>query len=161
MARSQPLEDRSAWPTTGYCPVEKTIGLIGSRAAMLILREAFYGTCRFDDFVERVDVSPATAAARLKTLTEAGLLERQPYQEEGSRPREAYTLTAAGQELLPVLVALYNWGARHTDVPKLIELVHEGCGHSLDVEVTCRKHPGERIGPADVDLRWRRRRSPD
>jgi DNA-binding HxlR family transcriptional regulator len=75
------LEDRSAWSATGWCPVEKAMGIVGSRPAMLILREAFYGTTRFDDFAERVGISTAVAAARLKELVTAGVLIRRPYQE--------------------------------------------------------------------------------
>ena len=75
------------------CPIESAMGILGSRAAMLIMREAFYGTSRFDEFVRRVEMAPATASANLRALTEAGLLRRQPYREPGGRARDEYALT--------------------------------------------------------------------
>jgi DNA-binding HxlR family transcriptional regulator len=80
--------------------------------AKALLREAFYGTTRFDDFAERVGISTAVAAARLKELVTAGVLIRRPYQEPGCRTRDEYHLTARGRDLLPVL-ALQQWGDRH------------------------------------------------
>ena len=50
-----PLADRDAWSAVGECPIEKTMGLLGTKSAMLIMREAYYGTTRFEDFWRRVD----------------------------------------------------------------------------------------------------------
>ncbi|MGW6902795.1 winged helix-turn-helix transcriptional regulator [Streptomyces sp. NPDC054919] len=72
--------------------------IIGSRDAMLTMREAFYGNTRYDDFASRVGMSAATTASNLKMLTEAGLLERRPYRDEGSRTRDEYVLTQAGTD---------------------------------------------------------------
>ena len=79
---------------------------------MLILREAFYGTTRFDDFAERVGIYQPVAAARLKELVDDGLLEREPYRDPGQRTRYRYRLTEKGADLFPVLVALKQWGDR-------------------------------------------------
>ncbi|MFS4092746.1 winged helix-turn-helix transcriptional regulator [Streptomyces sp. AF1A] len=84
--------------------------IVGTRAVLLIMREAFFGTRRFDDFAKRVGIGEPAAAARLKELTAAGLLERVPYREPGQRTRHAYQLTAKGRDFLPVLVALRRWG---------------------------------------------------
>ncbi len=80
---------------------------------MLIMREAYYGTTRFDDFARRVGIAESIAAARLRDLVDAGLLDRRPYQEPGQRTRYEYVLTEAGEDLLPVVVALGRWGAKH------------------------------------------------
>ena len=159
MQIAEPLRDRTRWSATGHCPIERTIELVGSRPAMLVLREAYYGTRRFDDFVARVDVSPATAAAHLRALTEAGLLQRRPYRPDGGgRTREEYVLTPAGTELFPVIVALFEWGRRHTSAAPGVELRHAECGAPLDVTVTCsRGHP---VPPAAVELRPIRTRRP-
>jgi DNA-binding HxlR family transcriptional regulator len=106
------LVDRDSWRATN-CSIDKTMSLVGTRSTMLILREAFYGTTRFDDFAERVGISTAVAAARLKELVTAGVLIRRPYREPGSRTRDEYHLTARGRDLLPVLLALQQWGDRH------------------------------------------------
>src|SRR5579862_6252235 len=94
---------RGVVPPEINCPIERAMTVVGSRSAMLIMREAFYGTSRFDDFVQRVEMAPATASTHLRTLTEAGLLERQPYREPGGRTRDEYALTPAGVDLMPVV----------------------------------------------------------
>ena len=97
----------------GDCPVEKTLALLGTKSAILIMREAYYGTTRFDDFWRRVGVTKAAAAARLSDLVEAGLLGRQPYREPGQRGRDEYVLTEAGLDFMPVVWAMFDWGHRH------------------------------------------------
>ena len=98
-----PLADRDAWSAIGKCPIEKTMGLVGTKSAMLIMREAFYGTTRFDDFARRVGITKAATSARLSELVDAGLLEKQPYREPGQRVRDEYVLTEAGTEFMPVV----------------------------------------------------------
>ena len=83
MRMAEPLADRSRWTSIGRCPIEKAMAVVGSKPAMLIMREAHYGTRRFDDFVTRIGLAPATASSHLRALTEAGLVERRPYREEG------------------------------------------------------------------------------
>lgn len=104
-----PLADLSKWETAG-CSIARAMDVIGTRSAILILREAFYGTRRFDGFARRVGITDAAAAAQLRKLTAAGLLEKRPYQEEGKRTRHEYALTQMGKDLLPVVVALWQWG---------------------------------------------------
>ena len=87
------LADRDAWSAVGECPIEKTMALLGTKSAMLILREAYYGTTRFDDFCTRVGITRAAASARLGELVDAGLLTRRPYREPGQRARDEYVLT--------------------------------------------------------------------
>jgi DNA-binding HxlR family transcriptional regulator len=90
------LADRDAWTAVGQCSIEKTMSALGTKSAMLIMREAYYGTTRFDDFAHRVGVTKAAAAARLAELVDLGLLTRQPYREPGQRTRDEYVLTEAG-----------------------------------------------------------------
>jgi DNA-binding HxlR family transcriptional regulator len=143
--------DEQAVPLEYGCPIEKAMTLVGSRSAMLIMREAFYGTRRFDDFVQRVAMAPATASAHLHTLTDAGLLRRQPYREEGGRTRDEYTLTPAGEDLRPVVLGLFEWGRRHAGIQPLVAFAHAGCGQPLQVEVRCAA--GHEVGPDEVE--WR------
>jgi len=151
MTTQVPEADGTALSFNGHCPIEKTMGLVGSRSAMLIMREAFYGTRRFDEFVTRVEMAPATASAHLRALTEAGMLKRQPYREPGGRTRDEYALTPAGADLMPVIFGLFEWGRRHTDVQPLVEFEHTGCGHPIEVRVQCTA--GHELGPDEIG--WR------
>src|ERR1700754_4571631 len=95
-----PLADRSRWRTDS-CSIGKAMEVIGNRSTMLLIREALYGTTRFDDFVQRVGITDAVAAARLKQLVAIGILDRRPYRDEGQRTRYEYVLTPMGRDLLP------------------------------------------------------------
>lgn len=95
------------------CSIAGTLSLIGEKWTILILRDVFSGVRRFDDFLERLQCSPAVLSARLKTLTEAGLLRKIGYKEPGERERFAYHPTRAAVELLPVIVGLMQWGDDH------------------------------------------------
>lgn len=150
-SRRSPEAESAASFYNGHCPINRAMGLVGSRSAMLIMREAFSGTSRFDDFVQRVEMAPATASTHLRVLTEAGLLERRPYREPGGRARDEYTLTPAGADFAPVVLALFEWGRKHTDVQPLIEFAHAGCGHPVEVRVRCTA--GHDVGPDEIEQR--------
>jgi DNA-binding HxlR family transcriptional regulator len=96
-----------------HCSIASTLSLIGEKWTILILRDVFHGVTRFDDFLRRLECSPAVLSARLKTLTDAGLLRKVGYREPGERERFEYRPTRAAVELLPVLVGLMQWGDCH------------------------------------------------
>ncbi|MCQ4118162.1 winged helix-turn-helix transcriptional regulator [Rhodococcus tibetensis] len=106
------LGDRDTWRPR-QCSIGKAMDVVGTRSAILILREAYYGTTRFDDFAQRVGITEAVAAARLRELTAEGLFERQPYKEPGQRTRYEYVLTEKGRDLLPAVLALMQWGDKY------------------------------------------------
>jgi DNA-binding HxlR family transcriptional regulator len=136
------LADRNAWTAVGQCSIEKTMSALGTKSAMLIMREAYYGTTRFDDFAHRVGVTKAAAAARLSELVELGLLTRQPYREPGQRTRDEYVLTESGIDFMPVVWAMFEWGKRHLPGRNRLRLTHLGCGADATVEVRCAEgHP--------------------
>ena len=118
------------------CPIDRAVELVGNRTALLLLREIFYGASRFDSLVKRVGVTEAVAAQRLRQLVDIGVLAKEPYREPGQRTRYAYVLTEPGHELLPVLLALHQWGATHArgGGPTV---THADCGESVKVEVRC------------------------
>ena len=101
-----------------YCPVARTLDIIGDRWTVLILRDLIReGPRRFQDLQRSLArVSPNTLSARLKTLEEHGIVERRLY--EHHPPRAEYVLTAKGDELRPLLRALRQWGEKHTKGPK-------------------------------------------
>jgi DNA-binding HxlR family transcriptional regulator len=153
------LEPRGAW-TADRCTIAKTLDVISTRSAFLILREAFYGTTRFDDFAQRAGISEPVAAARLKELVEQGLLEREDYREPGQRTRQRYRLTDKGADLFPALVALMQWGDRWLDDRGgPVELRHHDCGEKVAVELRCAAGHTVEAGELDLALR-RRRRAP-
>jgi DNA-binding HxlR family transcriptional regulator len=118
---------------------------------MLLLREAFYGTTRFDDFAERVGISEPSAAARLRELVAEGLLEREPYREPGQRTRMQYRLTEKGSELFPALVALMQWGDRWlAPAGSPVTLSHRDCGQPVRAELRCAA--GHQPGVGDLEL---------
>ncbi len=130
------LADRDSWSAVGRCPIEKTVALVGTKSAMLIMREAYYGTTRFDDFARRVGITKAAASTRLSELVAAGLLTKRPYQDPGQRVRDEYVLTAAGTDLMPVVWAMFEWGRKHIKDSGL-RLTHLGCGAEAGVEIRC------------------------
>ena len=121
------------------CSVVRALEVIGRRSTLLMLREAFLGTSRFDDFARRVGVTESVAAARLRELVAHGLLERHPYREPGQRTRHEYRLTAKGRDLLPVVLALMTWGDRYladAGGPPLV-VAHADCGAPVRAEARC------------------------
>jgi len=150
-----PLADRDSWSAVGRCPIEKTMAVVGTKSAMLILREAYYGTTRFDDFARRVGITKAATSARLAELVEAGVLARQPYREPGQRARDEYVLTRAGTDLMPVVWAMFEWGRRHLDDDARLRLTHLGCGADATVEMRCSR--GHLVPPEELGMSLRRR----
>src|SRR5246500_4343898 len=150
------LDPREGW-TADRCTIAKALDVLSTRSAMLILREAFYGTTRFDEFAERVGISEPVTAARLRELVDEGLLEREDYREPGQRTRQQYRLTEKGAELFPVLVALMQWGDRWLDERGgPLERLHRDCGETVGVEVRCAA--GHRVETGEIDVARRRRR---
>jgi len=106
------LADLSAWEPAG-CSIARALDVIGTRSAILIMREAYYGTRRFDGFAGRVGITDAAVAKQLRKLADAGLLEKRPYRENGQRTRYEYILTQKGLDLLPAVVTLWQWGDKY------------------------------------------------
>src|SRR4051794_41950641 len=92
------------------CSIARTLGVLGERWTILILREAFFGVSRFAEFRDRLGVAPDVLSDRLATLVEFGVLSREPYREPGARSRFAYRLTPARREPQVVLRALQQLG---------------------------------------------------
>ncbi|HKQ69765.1 MAG TPA: helix-turn-helix domain-containing protein [Polyangiaceae bacterium] len=93
------------------CPIARSLERIGDWWSILIVRDAFYGLARFDEFQESLGVAPNVLTRRLRGLVEDGLFERRQY--ERRPPRYEYVLTRTGRDFYPVLLALLHWGNRH------------------------------------------------
>src|SRR5919198_800765 len=114
-----------------HCSIARSLELLGERWTLLVIREAFLGTRRFEGFTERLDIARNVLATRLARLVDEGVLEKVRYQE---RPeRFEYRLTEKGVDLWPVLVTLLQYGDRHyaPDGPPML-LTHRGSGCSSD-----------------------------
>ncbi len=93
------------------CPIARSLDRVGEWWSILILRDAFHGLTRFDQFQKSLEIAPNMLTRRLGALVAAGLLERRRYSERP--PRDEYVLTARGRDFRPVLLALLAWGNRH------------------------------------------------
>jgi len=145
------LADRDRWPAVGECAIEKTMAVLGTKSAMLIMREAYYGTTRFEDFARRVGITKAATSARLAELVDLGLLTRRPYREPGQRSRDEYVLTEAGVDFMPVVWAMFQWGRRHLPGRNRLRLIHQGCGAEAGVEIRCAE--GHLVPPDGLGMR--------
>jgi DNA-binding HxlR family transcriptional regulator len=125
--------------------------LLGERWSMLILREAFYGTRRFDDFRANLGIATNILSSRLRTLVRNTLLERVADHED--RRRFEYRLTDKGRDLFPTIVAIMQWGERwmpHAPNGKVgMHLVSRKDASPLDTIVVKSKN-GEQLGIRDV-----------
>jgi DNA-binding HxlR family transcriptional regulator len=93
------------------CPIARSLERVGEWWSILILRDAFRGLTRFDQFQKSLDIAPNILTRRLNALVESGLLERRAYSEHP--PRFEYVLTERARDFRPVLWALLAWGNRH------------------------------------------------
>jgi DNA-binding HxlR family transcriptional regulator len=133
------------------CSIARTLGVVGEKWTLLVLREAFNGIRRFDDFHAALGCARNLLATRLKTLVTHGLLERVAYQDDAGRSRHEYWLTDKGRDLFPVVVALMQWGDRWTadDSGPAVQLLHRDCGEPVTVELNCGARHGA-LGARDI-----------
>jgi DNA-binding HxlR family transcriptional regulator len=97
--------------STSQCPVARSLERVGEGWSILILRDAFYGLTRFDEFQKSLEIAPNMLTRRLNSLVAEGLLERHQYCDKP--PRDEYRLTEKGRDFRPVLLALLAWGNKH------------------------------------------------
>lgn len=110
------------------CTVARTIEIVGDAWALMILREMFLGSRRFEELQRHTGASPLLLTRRLRRFEAEGIVERRPYAERP--PRHEYRLTPKGRDLWPVIIALKGWGDRWLDPAGTLpfDLRHTGCG---------------------------------
>lgn len=120
------------WP----CSVARTADLLGDWWTPLVLREAMYGTTRFEEFERVLGIGRNTLTQRLNRLVAEGVLEKVAYQDRP--PRYDYRLTESGRDLFGVVATMLAWGDRwrSPDGPP-IRLQHHACGHDTSAVVVC------------------------
>jgi DNA-binding HxlR family transcriptional regulator len=138
------MTERRRWVSNDVCSVAQTLEIIGERWTILVLREAFLGTRRFEDFQHNIGCARNILSDRLHKLVGNGILERHHYQDRP--PRFEYRLTEKGIDLYPILVGLMQWGDRHVAEERgpAMLLEHKACGHETTPELVC-SHCGERV----------------
>ena len=119
------------------CSVARALEVLGDRWTLLIVRDAFLGVRRFDDFQRNLGVARNVLSDRLQRLVDEGLLERRRYQE---RPeRFEYRLTEKGMDLWPAIITLMKWGDRYYEPPggrpRIVR--HRECGGEVTAQLTC------------------------
>ncbi|POR42208.1 helix-turn-helix domain-containing protein [Methylobacterium sp. V23] len=133
-------------PSLVRCPVARGLNSVGDAWSMLILRDAYYGLTRFDQFRKSLGIAPTMLTRRLAALTTDGLLEKRLYSERP--PREEYVLTEAGRDFLPVLVMIGAWAQQHSGAD-LARFIDETTG--LEIQpVVIDTVSGERFGSRPI-----------
>lgn len=130
------------------CSVAQALELVGEWWTLLLIREAFLGRTRFEQFQQRLGIARNILSRRLETLVDAEILERRLYSQHPQR--HEYRLTQKGRDLFPVITALRQWGDKWTgegDPP--LTLRHLDCGHEAWVVQKC-AHCGGEVTPRNV-----------
>jgi DNA-binding HxlR family transcriptional regulator len=131
------LQDRQQWSIGDGCSMSKVLELLSTKTVFQVLRELFFGTTRFEDFVERIGTSAPAVSRALKQLESAQIVARVRYQEPGRRARDEYRLTEAGEDLLPVFMSLVQWGDTYLqNGPAPLSFVEADTGRTIEVRVT-------------------------
>jgi DNA-binding HxlR family transcriptional regulator len=131
-----------------FCSIASTLELIGDRWTLLVIRDAFLGVRRFEDFQKSLGMARNVLTDRLNRLVDEGILRRRQYQERPARYE--YRLTRKGVELWPAMMTMMKWGDRHLypeGHPRLV--LHKDCGGEIDERLHCSKC-GAELGPTDV-----------
>lgn len=134
------------------CSIARSLSIIGDRWTLLILRNAFLGTRRFDDFQMQLGVTRHLLTARLKLLVVEEILKKIPYQSQPTRYE--YKLTEKGFELYPVLMSLIKWGNKWTVDERGIPLKHinRETGESIQ-PLLIDENTGKAIDARNVELK--------
>ncbi len=117
------------------CSIKRALDVLGEKWTLLVLREAIYGVRRFDDFAHALKCGRGVLSARLKTLTDAGILKRVEYRESEQRGRAEYHLDEKGLDLFTTVYALSQWGDRWMPPPDgpVAKVTDRGSGRPVKV----------------------------
>jgi DNA-binding HxlR family transcriptional regulator len=136
------------WP----CSVARVMDVFGDAWTPLIMRDAYQGIRRFDDFCKSLGIALNTLADRLRLLVERGLLTKRLYQD--NPPRNEYLLTEMGADFFPALTAMLAWGDRWLDdgAGPPVTVQHLSCGHDAAAAVVC-GHCQQPLALPDAEFR--------
>lgn len=135
------------------CPIARALEIVGERWSLLILREAFLGQRRFNDFERRLGIARNILSARLKHLVERGVLDRRISSEDARQVE--YRLTPMGRELFPLLLAMAQWGARWAPCEDTaLHLLNADSGVPM-ASLRAFDADGVELTPRNLKLEWR------
>ena len=131
------------------CSLARTLSVVGDRWTLLILRNAFMRTRRFDDFYTQLGITKHVLSDRLKKLVNEGVMEKRVYQEKPARYE--YRLTEKGLDLYPIIMTMVAWGDKWMDEGKGAPMLylHKSCNHQTSPHLAC-SHCGDDINPRDM-----------
>jgi DNA-binding HxlR family transcriptional regulator len=113
------------------CPIARGLEHVGEWWSILILRDAFRGLTRFDEFSDSLGIAPNMLTRRLSALVEAGLMQRRRYNERP--PRDEYVLTERGKDFRPVMLAMLAFGNKHFPPDdRTVQIVHIATGQPVE-----------------------------
>lgn len=134
------------------CQVVRTLDIVGEKWALLIVRDALRGRTRFSEFRASLGAPTDVLTRRLASLVDAGILEKRSYQDEGSRERPSYHLTAAGEGLRVVIAAMLEWNDRFDAAPDGPASVIVDATDGTPLELVFRAADGRTVPIDDVTI---------
>jgi DNA-binding HxlR family transcriptional regulator len=136
-------------PLMHQCSIARAADIIGDGWTLLILRELFWGSTRYEQLAENTGIATNILAVRLRKLLENEIVKKTVVAEDARR--FDYALTKKGLDLFPVLMVVMGWGDRWSsgDAGPLIELRHSACGKKTKPGVIC-SACGETLAPEDI-----------
>lgn len=142
---------RTADYSNESCSIAASLEVIGDPWTILVIRDAFQGVSRFEQWQERLGVARNVLAARLKSLVAHGVLEPRLYSDRP--PRNEYVLTQKGKDLADVLLTLHGWGSKHLygEMDAGVMIKHKTCGAELTPRIAC-ACCGEIVQRRDIDM---------
>ncbi|XID74538.1 winged helix-turn-helix transcriptional regulator [Alkanindiges sp. WGS2144] len=132
------------------CPIARSLSILGDRWTLLIIRNAFMRTRRFDDFQKQLGITRHLLTERLNRLVENNIFQKVLYQE--APKRYEYKLTDKGLALYPVIMAISQWGNQWLNEAQQfqkLEYMHKSCGHVAQPTMSC-NHCGEALHAKNV-----------
>jgi DNA-binding HxlR family transcriptional regulator len=134
-----------------HCAIARSLSVLGERWMFVVLRQAFMGARRFEDYQQVTGIARNILTDRLNGLVEEGILERRPYAEHPGRTLYQYRLTEKGLELYPILLTLMKWGNKYGGFENgpPVRLIHRTCGKETVPEFVCSECGGE-IDPREM-----------
>lgn len=132
------------------CPIARVTDLLGEGWTLLIIREAFLGTRKFNEFEHQLGIARNILSDRLKKLVETGLLERKP--SETDRRVVEYRLSRAGRALYPVLIGLTQWAGEHLcEEASSIRFVERASGADI-AKLQVLSRDGRSLRPSEIAM---------
>lgn len=132
------------------CPAARALDSVGDWWSIMILRDAFQGLSRFDEFQKSLGIAPNILTRRLKHLIDEGLFERRLYQQRPARYE--YLLTEKGRDFFPVLMTLFSWGSRHIPEEDLAFLLGDAASGKERQTKLVDARTGEQVTPENTSL---------